>query len=134
MIDLSKDAKFIKGVGPNRIKQLNKLGIYNLGDVITYYPRTYEDRGKSKFVAELVDGEEALVEVVCVSKMSEVRIRKNMTIYKLIVRDESATCTLTWFNAFYLKNKFKIGENYKFFGKVKRRINQIEIMSPTFDE
>ncbi len=134
MVDLLKDAKYIKGVGPNRVKQLNKLGIYNLEDVITYYPRGYEDRGKSKLIAELVDGEEALIEVTCVSKMSEVRIRKNMAIYKLIVRDDSASCTLTWFNSFYLKDKFKVGEKYKFFGKVKRRINQIEMMSPTYDE
>ena len=134
MVDLLKDAKYIKGVGPNRVKQLNKLGIYNLEDVITYYPRGYEDRGKAKLIAELVDGEEALIEVTCVSKMSEVRIRKNMAIYKLIVRDDSASCTLTWFNSFYLKDKFKVGEKYKFFGKVKRRINQIEMMSPVYDE
>ncbi len=134
MVDLVKDAKYIKGVGPNRVKQLNKLGIYNLEDVITYYPRGYEDRGKAKLIAELVDGEEALIEVTCVSKMSEVRIRKNMAIYKLIVRDDSASCTLTWFNSFYLKDKFKVGEKYKFFGKVKRRINQIEMMSPVYDE
>ena len=70
MIDLLKDAKFIKGVGPNRIKQLNKLGIYTLEDVITYYPRGYEDRGKKKNIAELVDGEEALIEATVVSKMS----------------------------------------------------------------
>ena len=104
MVDLLKDAKYIKGVGPNRVKQLNKLGIYNLEDVITYYPRGYEDRGKTKQIAELVDGEEALIEAVCVSKMSEIKIRKNITIYKLIVRDDSGTCTLTWFNSFYLKN------------------------------
>ncbi len=134
MVELLKDAKYIKGVGPNRVKQLNKLGIYTLEDVITYYPRSYEDRGKPKQIAELVDGEEALIEVTCVSKMSELKIRKNMAIYKLIVRDETATCTLTWFNAFYLKDKFKLGEKYKFFGKVKRRINQIEVMSPVFDE
>lgn len=134
MVDLVKDAKYIKGVGPNRVKQLNKLGIYNLEDVITYYPRGYEDRGKAKLIVELVDGEEALIEVTCVSKMSEVRIRKNMAIYKLIVRDDSASCTLTWFNSFYLKDKFKVGEKYKFFGKVKRRINQIEMMSPVYDE
>lgn len=134
MVDLLKDAKYIKGVGPNRVKQLNKLGIYNLEDVITYYPRGYEDRGKAKLIAELVDGEEALIEVTCVSKMSEIRIRKNMAIYKLIVRDDSASCTLTWFNSFYLKDKFKVGENYKFFGKVKRRINQIEMMSPVYDD
>ena len=134
MVDLLKDAKFIKGVGPNRIKALNKLGIYTLEDVITYYPRGYEDRGIKKNIAELVNGEEALIEAKCVSKMSEIRIRKNMTIYKLIVRDETATCTITWFNTFFLKNKFKVGETYKFFGKVKRSINQIEIMTPTFDE
>lgn len=134
MVDLGKDAKYIKGVGPNRVKQLNKLGIYHLEDVITYYPRGYEDRGKAKCIAELVDGQEALIEVTCISKMSEVRIRKNMAIYKLMVRDDSGICTLTWFNSFYLKNKFKVGEKYKFFGKVKRRINQIEIMSPTYDE
>ena len=30
MIDLKKDVQFIKGVGPNRAKLLNKLGIYSL--------------------------------------------------------------------------------------------------------
>jgi len=134
MVDLLKDAKFIKGVGPNRIKQLNKLGIFTLEDVITYYPRSHENRGIKKNIADLANGEEALIEATCVSKMSEIKIRKNMAIYKLIVRDDTATCTLTWFNCFYLKNKFKVGETYKFFGKVKRSINQIEMMTPIFDE
>ena len=57
-----------------------------------------------------------------------------MSIYKLIVRDDTATCTLTWFNSFFLKNRFKIGETYKFFGKVKRKVNQIEMMTPIFDD
>lgn len=134
MVDLLKDARYIKGVGPTTIKNLNKLEIYTLGDVITYFPRGYENRGVLKHIAELQDGEEALIEAKCVSKMSEIRIRKNMVIYKLIVRDDTADCTLTWFNSFFLKNKFKVGETYKFFGKVKRRINQIEMMTPIFDE
>lgn len=134
MVDLKKDAKYIKGVGPNRIKQLNKLDIYTLEDVINYYPRGYENRGIKKNISDLVDGEEALIEAKCVSRMSEIRIRKNMSICKLIVRDETATCTLTWFNSSFLKNRFHVGETYKFFGKVKRRINQIEMMTPIFDE
>ena len=134
MVDLLKDAKYIKGVGPSRVRQLNKLGIFTLEDIITYYPRGYEDRGKKKNIVDLIDGEEALIEAVCVSKMSEIKIRKNMSIYKLVVRDDTATCTITWFNAFYLKSKFIKGETYKFYGKVKRRLNQIEMMTPTFDE
>ena len=44
MIDLKQDVKYVKGVGPNRVKLLNKLNIYTLKDLITYYPRNYEDR------------------------------------------------------------------------------------------
>lgn len=134
MVDLLKDAKYIKGVGPNRIKQLNKLGIYTLGDVITYFPRGYENRNLKKNISDLEDGEEALIVAKCVSKMSEIKIRKNMCIFKLIVRDETGTCTLTWFNSPFLKKRFVVGKNYKFFGKVKRRINQIEIMTPVIDD
>lgn len=134
MVDLLKDAKYIKGVGPNRIKQLNSLGIYTLEDVISYYPRGYENRGIKKDIAELVDGEDTLIEAKCVSKMTEIRIRKNMTIYKLVVRDETATCTLTWFNVPFLKKRFIVGDTYKFFGKVKRKLNQIEMMTPIIDE
>ena len=134
MIDLKKEIQYVKGVGPNRAVLLNKLGIYTLEDLITYYPREYEDRGKPKFIAELVDGEEALIEAIVVSKMAEVKIRKNMTIYKLIVRDETGTCTLTWFNQKYLKNRFVLGEKYKFYGKVSNKYGKAEMNSPVYDE
>lgn len=48
MIDLDNNVKYIKGVGPNRVESLNKLGIFTLKDLITYYPRDYEDRSKPK--------------------------------------------------------------------------------------
>ena len=133
MLDLNKDVKFIKGVGPARAKLLNSLGIFTLSDLITYFPRNYEDRGKPKNIAEVEDGEEVLIEAICVSKMMEKRIRKNMVIYKLTVRDETGLCHITWFNQKYLKNRFKLGETYKFFGKVQKRIGFIEMNSPVFD-
>lgn len=61
-MDLKKDVKYIKGVGPNRVQLLNHLGIFTLEDLITYFPRTYEDRSKPKYIAECVDGEEVLLE------------------------------------------------------------------------
>lgn len=134
MYDLLKDVKYVKGVGPNRVKLLNKLNIFTLEDLITYFPRTHEDRTKPKKLAEVIDNEETLIEAVCIAKMSIIRIRKNMTICKLIVRDETATAQITWFNMIYLKNHFKQGVKYKFFGKVKRKAGQIEIISPVFDE
>ena len=118
MIDLQKDVKYIKGVGPKKVLLLNKLGILTLKDLITYYPRTYEDRSKPKFLYECEEGEEALVEVIACSRVSNVRLR-GKTMQRLIVRDETASATITWFNQPYLKDKFNIGEKYKIFGNTK---------------
>ena len=57
-----------------------------------------------------------------------------MTIYKLIVRDDTAACLITWFNQSYLKNKFTLGKKYKFYGKVSNKFGKIEMNSPVFDE
>ena len=134
MQELKKEVQYIRGVGPTRAKLLNKLNIYTLEDLITYYPREYEDRGKPKPIAELEEGEEALIEAIAVSRISEARIRKSMTIYKLIVRDGSGTCTITWFNQSYLKNRFEIGKTYKFYGKVSIKYGKVEMNSPVFDD
>lgn len=133
MIDLKKDIQFIKGVGPSRVKLLNKLGINNLEDLITYYPRNYEDRGKPKTISELVDGEEALISAFVVARMSEVRIRKNLTLCKVVVRDETGTAQITWYNQSYLKNSLKVNERYKFYGKVTNKYGKIDIQSPVFE-
>ena len=133
MIDLNKDIQFIKGVGPSRVKLLNKLGINTLEDLITYYPREYEDRGKPKTISELVDGEEALISAFVVSRMSEVRIRKNLTLCKIVVRDETGTAQITWYNQSYLKNSFKVNERYKFYGKISNKYGKIDIQSPVFE-
>ena len=133
MQKLENEVQFIKGVGPTRAQLLQKLGIYTLEDLITYYPRDYEDRSKPKMIASLQDGEETLIEAMVVSKMNEQRIRRNMTIYKLIVRDETGTCILTWFNQKYLKNKFVLGQKYKFYGKVSIKYGRIEMNSPVYD-
>lgn len=133
-MELTDDVKFVKGVGPNRVKLLNKLNIYNLEDLITYYPREYEDRSKPKKIADTENGEECLIEGIVTSHIKEIRThRKNMIIYKLIVRDDTDSCELVWYNQSYLKKMFKIGETYKFFGRINKRIGQTEMVSPVYD-
>ena len=132
MVDLNKDVKYVKSVGPSRVKLLNKLNIFTLKDLITYFPRDYEDRSKPKEICECIDGEETLIQAVVVSRVTEIRLRR-MTMYKLVIRDETATCTAVWFNQSYLKNIFKVGEKYNFYGKISKKAGKIEIASPVFD-
>ena len=133
MVDLKKDIQFIKGVGPTRVKLLHKLNIYTLNDLITYFPREYEDRSLPIPIAETIHGEEALISGYPVGRINEVRIRKNLMISKLIVRDESGSIQLTWYNQPYLKNLFKPNVRYNFYGKISRTASKIEMQSPVYE-
>ena len=134
MLEIEKeDIRYIKGVGPNRATLLNKLGIYNLKDLITYFPREHEDRGQIKNIAELEDGEEVVVSGYPTGRVNEVRIRKNMLICKLTVRDETGSCQMTWYNQGYLKNTIRQDIRYKFFGRVNKKSGRPEIISPVFE-
>jgi ATP-dependent DNA helicase RecG len=52
-MELEQNIQYIKGVGPSRVLLLNKLGIFTLNDLITYFPRTYEDRSVIKKISEI---------------------------------------------------------------------------------
>ena len=134
MIDLKQDVQYVKGVGPNNVTLLQKLGIHTLEDLITFFPRNYEDRSKPKNINELIDGEEALIYVIFVSNVMETRFAKNRTILKMLVRDDTGDCVLTWFNQTYLKNKFKVGERYQFYGKVSIKYGREEMTKAVFDK
>ena len=132
-MDLDKDVKYVKGVGPNRVELLNKLGIYTLKDLITYYPRNHEDRSKPKSIVECINGEEVLIEAIVCGRIIETRL-PGKTMQKLIVRDETGSCTVTWFNQSYLKSKFQTGKKYKFYGKMTNIFGNKTMTSPVFDE
>ena len=133
MIDLNKEVQYVKNVGPNRVKLLNKLNIYTLKDLITYFPRNHEDRSIAKNIAECEDGETVLIKAKAMSKVAEIRTRR-VTIYRLIVSDDSSSCVITWFNQRYLKDKFKIGESYTFYGKITNKGGTFEMSSPVYEE
>ena len=133
MIDLKQDIQYIKGVGPAKAKLLNYLGIYNVEDLITYYPREYEDRTVVKKIAEIADKEKAVIDVICQSNITYFKIRRNMSVCKLLVSDDSGSCLITWFNQDYLRGKFKIGDKVRFYGRMNLSNGKPELNSPIFD-
>ena len=134
MIDLKQNVQYVKGVGPARVALLNNLGIYTLEDLLTYFPREYEDRSKQKKIGDLVDGEETTIEAKAVSEVSINRVRRNMTILKVVVEDDTGRCVITWFNQTYIKQHIKRGETYRFFGKVSNEFNHLQMTNPVYDE
>ncbi len=133
MADLKKNIQYVKGVGEARAKKLNKLGIYTLEDLITYYPRDYEDRSKIKKIAELQDGEKCSIEGIVVTSLNVRMLGRYKSIEKVIIRDETDNCMVTWFNQPYIKTQIKKGETYRFFGKMSIKNGVKELNSPVFE-
>lgn len=132
-MELNQDVQYIKGVGPTKVKLLNNLGIYTLEDLITYYPRDYEDRGKPRKIEDLQDGEEALIRAIPASRFHVINVKRNMKICKLLVRDETGTMEIVWYNQQYLKDKFVGGKWYSFYGRVSKKTGTVTMNSPVFD-
>lgn len=132
-MELNQDVQYIKGVGPTKVKLLNNLGIYTLEDLITYYPRDYEDRGKPRKIEDLQDGEEALIKAIPASRFHVINAKRNMKICKMLVRDETGTMEIVWYNQQYLKEKFVSGKWYNFYGRISKKTGTATMNSPVFD-
>jgi ATP-dependent DNA helicase RecG len=131
---LKKSVVNVKGVGEARAALLNKLGIFTVEDLITYYPRDYEDRSQIKKIRDLEDGEVAGFEGVVASTVQQSRPRRGMTIQKMMIKDGNGTITAIWFNQSYLKNVFSIGDRYVFFGKIRKNFNTITVQNPVYEK
>ena len=129
-----KSIKYVKGVGETRSRLFSRLGLFTLFDALNYFPREYEDRTIIKSIAELVDSEECGVKAGLISDVIDTRPRKNLRITKAQVSDGSAFLSLTWFNQDYIKNSLKMGEEYIFFGKVKRTGMRVEMQNPVIEK
>lgn len=130
---MNKNIQTVQMVGKVKAQKLNKLGIRTVGELITYFPRDYEDRSMEKKVSELMDGDECSVFLTVLSDVTMNRPRPRMSIYKVTAGDDSGVMTLVWFNQGYIKDQIKKGSKYVFYGKIKKRGSFIEITNPIFE-
>ncbi|MBD5150240.1 MAG: ATP-dependent DNA helicase RecG [Oscillibacter sp.] len=119
MPELTTDVRYVKGIGEQRAKGLEKLGILTLRDLISYFPRAYDDRRTYKKIKDLEEGESACVEAMVASAPTLSRIRKGLELVKLRAVDETGALDVTFFNQAYMKDNLRAGETYTFFGKVE---------------
>ncbi len=110
--------QYIKGIGKERARILNRLGIRSLTDIFYYLPFRYEDRRFIKKISELrYDTPETVRARVISSNLVK---RKNISIFELGLSDGSGVLRAKWFNQPYLKNLFKNGQEVILYGIVKR--------------
>lgn len=131
---LEKNIRFLKGVGEQRAKLFEKRGIKTVRDVLYYFPRSHEDRSKIKYINDCVVGETVCICATVFSAVRDSRIRSNFSIQTLNVSDDSGGMQMVWYNNKYIKNTFKSGDMYVFFGKIVMSGNKKQMLNPIFEK
>ena len=133
MADLSTDVRTIKGIGEQRAKSLEKLGIRTLRDLISWFPRRYEDRTILRPIAELPPDEPACCAAMVAASPSVTHVRRGMELVKLRAVDESGALDVTFFNQTWLKNNLHLGETYIFYGRAEGHGSRRKMTSPVVE-
>ena len=134
MADLTTDVRYIKGIGEQRAKALGKLNIFTLRDLISYFPRAYDDRRTYCKIKDMQPGENVCVEAMVASAPSLSRIRKGLDLVKVRAVDETGTLDITFFNQAYMKDNLRVGETYTFFGKGEGNLLRKTMANPVVEK
>ncbi|MEG2367655.1 MAG: ATP-dependent DNA helicase RecG [Oscillospiraceae bacterium] len=133
MATLEDAVQYLKGIGEARAASLSKLNIFTLGDLVRYFPRTYEDRSKILPIAALVSDEYACVSALVSAPPVLSRVRRGMELVKLRVADDSGVLDVTFFNQSYVRNQLVTGKSYSFYGKVSILGTHRSMTNPIFE-
>ena len=109
----------LKGVGPKRLPSLRALGISTIFDLLTYYPRTYEDQSVMTAISQLQPGEQATVSGSITGIQEKQAGRRQLHILTAMISDGTGYLQITWFNQKFLKQKLKVGKKIFATGKAE---------------
>ena len=113
-LSLNSDISLIKSIGKINKNKLNELGIYNIKDIINYFPRTYLDYTNRVKIINLKPDNL----YTCIATIKKFYIYKspnnsNLSIMNIVIFDETSSIKVT---KFFLGKRFR---SYSFFSSQK---------------
>lgn len=122
------------GVGPKYEKYFSANSLYTVRDLLYYFPRAYQNRSDIHSVA--MAGNDDLPHSYILTVASDAKtamIRRGMNLLKFKAFDESGSVNITYFNQNYLKDVFKTGATFRFWGKIVKEKRTFKMSSPSYE-
>lgn len=116
------DLQNIKGIGDKTIKSLNKLNIYNIDDLVNYYPFRYQTYNIKK-LSSVSNNENCTIIATVESNPQVFYFKKNFNRLSFKALSDNLLINVTIFNRAFLKNNIKIGEEITLIGKFEKLKN-----------
>ena len=122
----------LHGVGPAMLDRLALLGIANIGDLVTYYPRRWVDRSEQQPIEHTQADDEVTI-VGDVTSIRSSRTRQRRAMVQATVSDGTASLAVTFFNQAWRARQLSVGTQVALFGKVGVFRGRRQMTNPTVD-
>jgi ATP-dependent DNA helicase RecG len=122
----------LRNIGEKRTAALGSMGIENIFDLLTWYPRRYIDRTKRVDLSDLTVGEEAAV-FGEITRIKGRRMKNGKVMVEANVSDDSGSFKVVFFNQSWRENQLPVGVQALFFGKVTDYKGQRQMSNPVVD-
>jgi len=131
---LATPLQFLKGVGPRRAADFERVGLVTLEDLLTRFPIRYEDRSRMQSIASLKPGQSAAVAGRLLSCGLRSTRRPGFKIFEAVVDDGTASIRISWLNQAFLRDVFSPGQQVVLFGAVEMRgSGGLQLTNPQYE-
>src|ERR1700693_4550008 len=133
MLEPTTAVQYVKGIGPRLAEVLGAKGIHTVDDLLHYLPFRYEDRLNPRGISELRAG--GMATVIAEVRTSGLFRTRRMPIFQMTAGQGRTRLKCIWFNAAYLRDKFKPGQIVALYGKVEEdyRGGELQLTQPQFE-
>ena len=133
MTDYTSDIRSIRGIGEKKAQAFNMLGVFSLFDLISCFPRRYEDRSTVKEIADTTAGESVCIRAVISDEPRLQRVRRGLELVKFRAVDQSGVVDITYFNQPYIRQQIHRGDEFRFFGRIELQGIRRSMINPIFE-
>lgn len=121
----------IKGIGEKTATLFHRVGVHTVGELLSYYPRTYDVYEKPVTFANLKT-EQIQAVTGFLKKTPSVTKTKRYAVTTVVLEEFGEYLHLTWFNMPFLKNTLIPGNTYIFRGRVQKKKGRLVMEQPEY--
>lgn len=127
-MNLNSSLENVRGVGSKTLEKLELANIFTVGDILSFFPRKYEDFASITNLSELKPGK--VLFKARAEKVNMRRVRRGMVVVEAVLSDGSDKVRAVWFNQAYRAGQLKGGEEFYFSGNFEFNYNKYQVTNP----